>query len=511
MKAALCLIFVLVWIMSNNDGSSSLSPTTVTITNTKLLIRDIRACNKDVSKALTLLEDTSEEGPYLAALQVCGKAKRHDVAIDLCRQMPNSESCRALAISVCGRCGEYKQALKLLKEGKHRNRKSIQSYNAAIAACGHSHAWKEALNVLESMPLSLVNTFTCNAVLTALAKSKRGKEAFDLLKRMKSREYSNATPDRNTYDHVINALLRQQKLDRAHTVFCEMKQHPDTFPKDGTFELLITAFGKRKKWDMAHALERERLEQGTTQQDDSKDGLEMSSFNFWDMESMVKVGRGKYARWEFGTLLKNGKELAFAVHPHRNPAKNGISIFLVDNSGDNPVKLGYVIMINSASANTSTLLGVFVDPKQRKEGYSKIFLALWFKLCLHAKIQPRTGIINKPLLALVLQHTFGCIPQEGAGNDAELSPGKDEGTIVLYSSCAKDLQGAFSPKDIKREGLEFTSKPTKPRGRKVTVGTSFSPPKDEEALTRAIDKILAGKVSYKLTSHELRRVFLGEK
>jgi hypothetical protein len=45
----------------------------------------------------------------------------------------------------------------------------------------------------------------------------------------------------------------------------------------------------------------------------------------------------------------------------------------------------------------------------------------------------------------------------------------------------------------------------------VTVGTSFSPPKDEEALTQAIDKILAGKVSYKLTSHELRRVFLGEK
>lgn len=238
--------------------------------------------------------------------------------------------------------------------------------------------------------------------------------------------------------------------------------------------------------------------------------MELASFNFWDMESMVKVGRGKYARWEFGKLEKNGKELAIAVHPHRNPAKNGISIFLVDNTGDKPVKLGYVIMINSASANTSTLLGVFVDPEQRKEGYSKIFLALWFKLCLHAKINPRTGIINKPLLSLVLQHTFGCISQEGVGNDAELSPGKDECAIVLYSTSAKNLQGAFSPKDIKREGLEFTSKPTKPRGRKVTIGTSFSPPKDEKALTEAIDKVLAEKVRYKLTSHELRRVFLGE-
>jgi hypothetical protein len=333
-------------------------------------------------------------------------------------------------------------------------------------------------------------------------------EALELLKKMKSHQYYSAIPDRTTYDHTINALLRQHKLDTAYAVFQEMKQHPDTFPKDGTYELLITAFGKRKKWDIAHALERERLEHHGTA---NKPELELPSFNFWDMDSMVKVGRGKYARWEFGTLLKNGIKLAIAVHPHSNPAKNGISIFLVDNSGDKPVKLGYAIMINSASLNTSTLLGVYVDPVRRKEGFSKIFLALWFKLCLEANIQPRTGIINKPLLALVLQHTFGCTPQEGIGNDAELSPGKDEGTIVLYSTSAKNLTGAFSPKDVKREGLEFSSKPAEPRGRKVTIGTSFTPPKDQDILVQALDKVLADKVDYKLTSYELRRVFLGEK
>ena len=174
MKVSLGILFFFILTMS---FASALSDAPAK-TNTRQLIREIQACQSNVSRALELLKETNEEGPYLAALHVCGKAKRHDVAIDLCRKMPHSESCRALAISVCGKCGEYKQALKLLKE-KPKN-PSVQSYNAAIAACGHAHAWKEALGVLESMPCQLVSPFTCNAVLTALCKSKRGSEAYEL-------------------------------------------------------------------------------------------------------------------------------------------------------------------------------------------------------------------------------------------------------------------------------------------------------------------------------------------
>jgi len=502
MNSSFGVVLFLLLTMSASSLSAPVKP------NSRQLIRDIQACNSNVSQALELLKETNEEGPYLAALHVCGKAKRHDIAIDLYRKFPTSESCRALAISVCGRCGEYKQALKLLN-GEPKNI-SIQSYNAAIAACGHSHAWKEALSVLQSMPTNLVSSFTCNAVLTALSKSKRGTEAYDLLKAMKSRQYP-AKPDRNTYDHTINALVRQGKLETAYAIFSEMKQHPDTFPKDQTYEMLITAYGKRRKWEMASSLERERQEgvEGTSKS-------ENASFDFWDMPCMIKVGRGKYARWEFGTFVRAGKELTIAVHPHRNPAKNGISILLVDKSGNKPLKMGYVIMINSASANTSTLLGVYVDPEQRKHGYSKVFLALWLKLCSEAKITPQTGLIHKPLLSLVLQHTFGCVPQEGAGVDTEISAGKDHGTIVLYSTTAKNLEGAFSPKDVKREGIEFIKKPAEPRGRKVRIGCSFLPPTSKEALTERIDKALAGKtgdgkISHKLTPHEVRRVFLGEK
>jgi len=179
MNSTFGVVLFLLLTMSASSLSAPVKP------NSRQLIRDIQACNSNVSQALDLLKETNEEGPYLAGLHVCGKAKRHDIAIDLYRKFPTSESCRALAISVCGRCGEYKQALKLLN-GEPKNI-SIQSYNAAIAACGHSHAWKEALSVLQSMPTNLVSSFTCNAVLTALSKSKRGTEAYDLLKAMKSR------------------------------------------------------------------------------------------------------------------------------------------------------------------------------------------------------------------------------------------------------------------------------------------------------------------------------------
>ena len=180
---------------------------------------------------------------------------------------------------------------------------------------------------------------------------------------MKSRRYP-AKPDRTTYDHTIHALVRQGQLETAYAVFSEMKQHPDTFPKDPTYEMLITAYAKRKKWDTANALERERQEAVEGKRKSEFD----ASFHFYDMKAMTKVGRGKYAQWEFGSYTYQGKELTIAVHPHRNPGKNGISILLVDKSGNKPVKLGYVIMINSASDNTviwccllgsSVLLGGF--------------------------------------------------------------------------------------------------------------------------------------------------------
>jgi pentatricopeptide repeat protein len=471
-----------------------------TTKNTRQLIREIQACRSDVNQALELLKDTKEEGPYLAALHVCGKAKNTQVALDLYRKFAKSESCRALTIAVCGKCGQYQQALKLLEQPPAP---SVQSYNAAIAACGHSHAWKESLQILDRMPSELVSTFTCNAVLTALARSKRGLEAQELLKKMKQVP-NYAKPDRSTYNHVIAALCKMGKLDHAHALFLEMKSSPnnDCAPNDQTYEMLITTYGKRKNWEMAHTLERER------QDGEDDETREFDYFQHWNMPGMTKVGRGKYARWEFGTYQrKEGVDLTIAVHPHRNPAKNGISLLLLKDGS----KLGHLIMVNKAATNTSTLLGVFVDPKERKSGYSKAFLALWLKLCLEADIQPQTGIINKPLLALVLQRTFDCVPHEGMGVEVELSPG-DNNTIVLYSTTAKNLEGAFSPKDVNREGLVFAKEPTEPRGRKVQIGAPFMSPKDTVKLKEDINKILGdGTVSYKLTSHDLRRIFHGEK
>ncbi len=140
-----------------------------------------------------------------------------------------------------------------------------------------------------------------------------------------------------------------------------------------------------------------------------------------------------------------------AIQPNRNPSKNGIKLlFLVEDAAARAQaelsrqeqdsctatlslsnvktnerkawkKLGYVLMINARDSPqqngsdgggppTSTLLGLFVDPVYRKQGLSKTFLAIWLYCCRKARLQAQSGLIRKPLLALVLEHTFGFVP-----------------------------------------------------------------------------------------------------
>lgn len=491
--------------------------------------KKINACGSNVKQCLGLLQDYKQavqeknvalaDAPFVAAIAVCGKAKRYDVAINVYKECP-SEATRTRAIATCGRCGRVSEALDLLhplQQHKHESKPSIGSYNAAIAACAQNKAWKESLQVLESMPRDFVTTLSCNAVLTGLARSRRAKEARDLLERMKNpNDEAFPAPDRISHHNCIVAMIRGDSLEDAYELFGEMKQHTHLKPSQSTYDALITAYGKRDQWEQAHALQKE-LQDASTNGASSSQGVE--SFHHWYLPGMPKIGRGKGAYWQLGTYdTKDGKRLTVALQPHRNPAKNGISLLLLDDKG---TKLGYLLMINSSNQSSSTLLGVFVDPKQRKSGLSKVFLALWMQLCLHAKLDPGTGIIHKPLLALVLQHSFQYTPQSNKGVEAEVSPGKgeDEGKIQLYSQSSKSLEGAFSPRDVKREGLVFATKSATPRGRLVRIGTIFSAPKDLTQFQKALNQVLFentgegkhdDKLCYNVPTTDLKKVLLGE-
>ena len=91
-----------------------------------------------------------------------------------------------------------------------------------------------------------------------------------------------------------------------------------------------------------------------------------------------------------------------------------------------------------------------------------------------------TGIMNKPLLCLSLQHTFGYTPAPNNHGVAVVisSSGMADGKIVIFSEWKKSVEGAFSPAEKEREGLIFTTEPPKPRGRIVHVKATFLPPLD---------------------------------
>ena len=223
---------------------------------------------------------------------------------------------------------------------------------------------------------------------------------------------------------------------------------------------------------------------------------------------MKKFKNEKY--WMIGTYVDHTKGYNFivALQPHRNPIKNGIKILLYNhdmNTTDavGTTKVGYLLMINhpvndahdngtlGATRGSSTLLGVYLDPAFRQGGLSKIFIAMWLQLCCKARAVPRTGIMNKPLLALVLQHTFHFVPEVTNGSNGvnvEVSlvanttatdpslgvASSSPAAIGIYSSNIKCLQGVFSLRDIRRENILLLREPSSPhRGRSCQIGATF--------------------------------------
>jgi len=275
--------------------------------------------------------------------------------------------------------------------------------------------------------------------------------------------------------------------------------------------------------DMAGTAKKGRLPTNTFEPKNS-----MSSY-YQDLECYRKVGKGKDSWWEIGrySILeydsnadydgnvinqpitdgnvvfesnirpKNGvaRSIIIGLQPHRNPVRNGISLVFYDE--DTHVKLGRMLLKNSSSKQNkgtessnaaapsplsrsnifSSIVGMEVNKCRRGEGLSKIFLALWLRICLETDAFPRAAVMNKPLISLVLQR-FGFVPQDGGVSvelirlerdyDIDLSQSKardnqpnhqvGEGTesrasFGLYSPHAKSLQGIFSQRVLRTQNI----------------------------------------------------------
>lgn len=496
--------------------------------NQRELSRKIKLCTSS-EQAFALLErecsKDSSDGPYLAAMRLFGKEKRYDLATRVFHKHP-TEPLRTWAISICGKCDRHEQALELLftQYGSQLS-PSVASYNAAIAACNHNKRgyWQSAIKVLESMPKHMITTLTVNAVFTCFVKAKNGAQAKILLYRMIGGGDGLPAPDRNSYHQAIRALIKAEDIESAYTVLQEMEKSDGMPPNSEIYDTMACAYARFGQWEMSDLMNRRRDECDPKKKESCQPSrLETSHFNFakWNYPGLVKHNKGKGAYWSVGEYKSVSSSFTVALRPHRDPSRNGIKLAFYETDSINTLKskkLGFLLMINSPDRKKgcSTLLGFLVSPNLRGQGLAKLFVAIWLHFCLEAGITPETGIINKPLISLVLQQNFGMIPSpDQHGLDAELSIGENGG-VVLYSPNSKNLAGIFSPLDQKTQSITLSHIPTEPRGRPIRVSAAFEVPEDTTLFREKVHATLKGKegdgsLIYDINRENLRTVFLGK-
>lgn len=480
---------------------------------------------------------------YNAAIAACAHAPR--------RNHNNSSSQNTSASALC--CWE--QALQILRHDMPEEYRTTLTCNAVLTVLEKNKRPAEALELLESMMMMKMMTAATITGLPSSCEDNDSSGpgssvAVHGAHSVSEKDYVQKfpPPDRVSFHKVIKTLTtaanitkngdnnNNQFLERAYQLIPHMIQS-NISPNQNTYDLLVRGFGRVGNWTMVHYLESLRSkpsaelflaikkktvttsvsQRNNNYDDDTAIGNKISTddafFAPWPDSAdagMIKHGKGKFAYWEIGQYTEetritndnststggqnttiNSISMTVALQPHRNPAKNGIKLLLLDNHDGEPTKkkkkAGFLLMINSHSATKtheqnrpqnngrissksgSKLLGVCLDKAYRKQGLSKVLLAIWIDLCLSSGLAPVTGIINKPLLALVLQHTFGFVPTDSSGVDVEIGRGHNgsstindssagnSGTTVveLYSSHLKSLHGAFSEKDQRRENIRL--------------------------------------------------------
>lgn len=477
------------------------------------MVRKIHSQPKNVTHALEILDqiDASPSKKDLhnvavAAIRVCGNANDHVLGLELYNKYP-SEATRAMAISVLGACHEITRAVELLEDGPP----SAASYNAAIAACGKGGHWNIALDIYGKIPNSMISTVTTNALLTVLAKCRKGQESLEILQNLEPPSNPKPGSDSVMYTLVTSALVRSDMLIEATEILGNLTlQENYCSPKsiEAMYDQVISAYSQTSDWAGVARLEQLR----STEEESSS---ELSDYQFDEWNGLERMGKGKESYWVIGRYENPNamRNITVGCRPHRNPSKNGIQILFYETVRDGKQqKIGFLLMQNNSKARQSSLLGMFLKQTQRGRGMSKTCLAVWIWLSLKGLIRPVTGIIRKPLLALILQHTFG---YDGtSGNLVELSHDpEDPKSVVLYSTSGKSLEGALSFSDRKHQNIKIATQPPT-NGRLIRLGSKLYPPSDDEHDLQAIcNELLSTDEKFwkcDLSSQEIQRIFFGK-
>lgn len=396
---------------------------------------------------------------------------------------PETEVCHAV-LNALGRCGESAEVLRLLDamEQSTNSSSSKSNYNSMVAY------------------FPAVDQMAYQTAISSLL-SKRGQidTALSILHRMKSNDFQ---PDANCYNAILIGVNREsgrakgsEKDGELHKVALKiLKEMNDQGlqPTEQALNSVIATCGKESAWYEAAKAEKK---ESHTLSDFSHKCLEAY---FKHLECYRKVGKGADSYWEIGHLEReNQSTIIVGIQPHRNPTRNGLSLVFYEQTTD--FKLGRILLKNTSSKtqkNTgdptlySSIVGMEVHRSLRGQGLSKIFLAIWLKICLITSVFPRAAVMNKPLISKVLMQ-FGFVPQEGGTRcqlvrlDTEQYDRFDncresfKPTFGLYSTSKKSLEGMFSTRVLRTQNIALLSHDTsfdRKQGATIYVKTTFEHP-----------------------------------
>ena len=192
-----------------------------------------------------------------------------------------------------------------------------------------------------------------------------------------------------------------------------------------------------------------------------------------------------------------------AVQPDRSCGRKFIFLDLQDGK-----RIGEMLVESSNTSDlpipaTSVLRGMFINELSRGKGYSKIFLAIWMKLCLEAGVIPSTNRINKPLLALAV-HEMGFSPMHNTSHVDKPNKRSSlvvdvsvrlDGYVSLYSeSFQEQLAAGFSATEMSSQRLVIVQETPQTPGKNVHIRTQFNFPPGLKGLEETTTRLLGGNL-----------------
>lgn len=438
-----------------------------------------------------------------------------------------------------GRCGECLEVIAIL-EGMEQSYELQNRAESLLATRSES----------STLTAPQVDRMAYQTAISSLAKHGYCQTATDIFYRMKSKGF---LPDMNCYNVLLTGIAKEsgkKQTERdtsggetsvydggwhklALRILQEMEIQSqssneggdcqyDVTPTEQTYNSVISACAKENAWEEASRISQMEMNLARTTEmglnvgdmaDISQGHIIQQDYltaYFTDLECYEKIGSGNDSWWKIGCYSVRSfgtgdnkesprqlRSITVGLQPHRNPVRNGLSLVFYDGE----TKLGRMLLkndkCNTPSALTqhcfSSIVGMEVDISRRGEGLSKLFVAIWLRLCLQTDAYPRAALMNKPLISLVLKH-FRFVPNEGGvcvelirvGND-DIDQEKKERIgesynpeFALYSPSKKSLSGLFSQRVLRTQNIAIMDHPpslaNREKGSTIYIKTTFEHP-----------------------------------